>query len=147
MTTGRPERAAELVIRWTRWYTRRLPAPIAGRRLEEIRADLHDHLAFERARGVPDRLITASVLSRMLRGLPADAVWRHRMRPPGGETMRPFAAVIAVALLAVAVGVAAGVYGERDDAPGLFLIGIVIIAVASALTVRSAIRRSKGGGR
>jgi hypothetical protein len=48
-----PERMAELVARWVRVYTRNLPVPIARRRIDEIDADLHDHIAHERARGEP----------------------------------------------------------------------------------------------
>jgi hypothetical protein len=40
-----PERMAELVARWVRLYTRDLPTPIAQRRVDEIGADLHDHIA------------------------------------------------------------------------------------------------------
>ena len=71
-----PERVAELVGRWVRFYTRELPTPIAQRRIDEIDADLHDHIAHERARGTGDRRIALSILSRMARGLTADAAWR-----------------------------------------------------------------------
>jgi hypothetical protein len=71
-----PERTAELVARWVRFYTRDLPTPIAQRRIEEIDADLHDHIAHERARGTSDRRIALSIASRMVRGLAADASWR-----------------------------------------------------------------------
>ena len=50
-----PERMAELVGRWVRFYTRDLPTAIAGRRVDEIDADLHDHIAHERANGTSDR--------------------------------------------------------------------------------------------
>ena len=70
-----PERAAELVARWVRCYTRRLPTPIAQRRVDEIAADLHDHIAHERSRGTSDRRIALSILSRMVRGVAADASW------------------------------------------------------------------------
>jgi len=69
---------AKLVARWVRFYTRNLPAPIASRRIDEIHADLHDHIAHERARGTSDRRIALSILSRMVRGLPADTSWRGR---------------------------------------------------------------------
>jgi hypothetical protein len=36
----RSRRAAGLVIRWARSYTRQLPEPIAERRIDEIKADL-----------------------------------------------------------------------------------------------------------
>ncbi len=71
-----PERMADLVARWVRFYTRELPTPIAQRRIDEIDADLHDHIAHERAYGTSDRRIALSILSRMVRGLPADASWR-----------------------------------------------------------------------
>jgi hypothetical protein len=71
-----PERTARLVARWVRFYTRDLPAPIAQRRMNEIDADLHDHIAHERASGTSDRRIVVSIVSRMVRGLAADASWR-----------------------------------------------------------------------
>ncbi len=72
-----PERLAELVVaRWVRFYTRDLPAPIAQRRIDEIDADLHDHIAHERAHETSDRRIALGIVSRMVRGLAADASWR-----------------------------------------------------------------------
>jgi hypothetical protein len=73
-----PERMAELVARWVWLYTRDLPGPIAKRRIDEIDADVHDHIAHERARGTSDRRIALSILSRMVRGLAADTSWRGR---------------------------------------------------------------------
>jgi hypothetical protein len=69
---------AELVARWVRFYTRDLPAPIALRRVDEIDADLQDHIAHERANGISDHRIALGIASRMLRGLAADAAWRAR---------------------------------------------------------------------
>jgi hypothetical protein len=199
-----PERVAGLVARWARFYTRDLPAPIAERRVDEIDADLHDHLAHERAHGISDRRIARGIASRMVRGLAADVAWRGRQaelaaRPSTREeTMKmskavyrsavrvavgvafilsvPFVAslvaddvvwslwdfvaagvflaaigiVIELALkrvgnlaLAIAiavVGVLAGVAGEADDAPGLVLLGIVLVVSACALGVRSRTR-------
>jgi hypothetical protein len=73
-----PERVARLVAWWVRLYTRSLPAPVARRRVDEIDADLHDHIAHERAAGTGDPRIALGVLSRMVRGLAADASWRSR---------------------------------------------------------------------
>jgi hypothetical protein len=73
-----PERMAEMVARWVRFYTRDLPGPIAKRRINEIDADVHDHIAHERGRGTSDRRIALSILSRMVRGLAADTSWRGR---------------------------------------------------------------------
>jgi hypothetical protein len=81
-----PERAARVVAHWVRLYTQDLPAPVAERRIEEIDADLHDHIAAERARGTADRRIALSILSRMFRGLAADGSWRaHHSK----QTERP----------------------------------------------------------
>jgi hypothetical protein len=199
-----PERMAELVARWVRLYTRDLPTPITQRRIDEIDADLHDHIAHERANGISDRRIALGIASRMVRGLAADTAWRGRhakaaARPSAlEETMKTsktlyrsavrvavgvafilslplvamlitddvvwsladFAAAgvllttigvalelavrkagnLAAALGIAAVGVAAAVFGEADDAPGLVLLGILLIASAGALGVRRAQR-------
>jgi hypothetical protein len=71
-----PERMAELVVRWVRFYTRDLPQPVARRRMDEIDADLHDHIAFERAGMTAERRIALSIAARMVRGLAADISWR-----------------------------------------------------------------------
>ena len=73
-----PERMAVLVARWVRFYTRNLPPPFARRRIGEIDADLHDHIAHERADGTSDRRIALGIAARMLRGLAADAAWRRQ---------------------------------------------------------------------
>jgi hypothetical protein len=201
-----PERMAELVARWVRFYTRDLPIPIARRRADEIDADLHDHIAHERANGIGDRRIALGIASRMVRGLAADAAWRGRHAKAAAhpsnleQAMKTrkalyrsavrvalgvafilslpavamliaddvvwsladfvaagvFLAAIGVALeMAVkragnlatalgiaAVGVAAAVFGEADDAPGLVLLGLLLIVSACALGVRT-VQRSR----
>ncbi len=196
-----PERMAELVARWVRSYTRNLPPPIAARRIDEIDADLHDHIAHERAHGTRDRLIALSIAARMVRGMAADAAWRRRTLAHSStrkEVMKKAASrsavrvglatglillvplvamqftdevdwgvfdfVFAGALLggtgallelamrkgnniahraaAAAIGVAAIVFGEADDAPGLVLFGCLLIVGTVALTVRT-VRRSE----
>jgi hypothetical protein len=185
-----PERMAELVARWVRFYTRDLPTPIAERRVDEIVADLHDHIAHERANAISDLRIAYGIASRMLRGLAADIAWRGRQGRPTSNSLYRSAlrvalavgfilalplvtmlvtddvvwsladfvvagsllAVIGIALelalkragnLAVAVtiaavGVAAGIFGKVDDAPGLVLLGILLIVSACGLGVRAA---------
>ena len=72
-----PERMAALVARWVRFYTRNVPPPVAKRRIGEIDADLHDHIAHERAHGTGERRIAIGIAMRMARGVAADASWRR----------------------------------------------------------------------
>jgi hypothetical protein len=187
-----PERMAALVARWVRFYTRDLPDSVAERRVDEIGADLHDHIAHERADGVGERRIALGIASRMARGLAADAAWRGRQtkvarKPLHRSVLRVglgVAVVLAVPLvatlvsddmawspadfvaagvilatigvvlelavrragnLATAIGIGAfgvllAVAGEADDAPGLVLLGLLLIASACVLGVRTAQR-------
>ena len=196
-----PERMAALVARWVRFYTRSLPAPVARRRIDEIDADLHDHIAHERAHGTEDRRIALGIAARMLRGLAADASWRGGliahpstrkdvMKTSKSTSRAAILVVLATAFIlllnlvamqisddvnwslfdfvfagvllggtglllvraarkpgslayraaAAAIGVAAIVLGEADDAPGLVLFGCLLIAGTVALAVRTAQR-------
>jgi hypothetical protein len=184
-----PERMAELVALWVRFYTRNLPTPIAQRRIDEIHADLHDHIAHERAHGTTDRRIALSIAARMLRGLAADVSWRRQRSKPAYRPVVRVALATALILLlplvamqitdevdwgvfdfvsagallggtglllhalaarksgnvaypavATAIGVAAIVLGEADDAPGLMLFGGLLIVATVALAVRTAQR-------
>jgi hypothetical protein len=56
--------------------------------------------------------------------------------------MKSFVAIFVPALAVVAVGVTAAMHGEADDAPGLALIGIILIVGALAVAVRAAQRSS-----
>jgi hypothetical protein len=133
-----PERMARLVARWVRFYTRNLPAPIARRRVEEIDADLHDHIAHERAQGTGDARIALSISSRLVRGLAADASWRarHVARSTIGIVL---AAGLVLLVPAVAMQVTdAVVWGPADfAAAGALLVG-------TGLTLRVVARRAGG---
>lgn len=96
-----PERAAEMVRRWVRLYTRNLPDEVAQRRADEVGADVHDHIAHERAGKTSDRRIALGVLSRMIRGAAADASWRngHTERGPAFTAARRSALGTALILL------------------------------------------------
>ena len=80
---------AELVARWVRFYTRNLPAAIAERRVDEINADVHDHIAHERASGISDRQIARGIASRMVRGFTADLGWRARQLNVAARSSTP----------------------------------------------------------
>jgi hypothetical protein len=175
-----PQRMARLVAAWVRLYTRRQPPPVAQRRVEEIDADLHDHIAHERAHGTSERRIALSSAGRMVRGMAADAS-AHRplirvalataivllvpliaMQVTDGVawSVADFVAagvlvagtgllleaaarrprILAHRAAAIAIGVAACLFGNADDAPGLVLFGFLLIAGTLALAVRTALR-------
>ena len=127
-----PERVARLVAWWVRLYTRGLPN--ADRRIAELAADVHDHIAHERAAGTDDRRTALAVLSRLVRGLPADALWRRSQRP--GGLVKLLLAVLILARGLTTIGLA-----QADDAPGLGLIGILLIVGSVVLGTRSLRRR------
>jgi hypothetical protein len=57
--------------------------------------------------------------------------------------MKSFFAIFAPALAVVAIGVTAAMHGEADDAPGLALLGILLIVGVLAVAVRTAQRSSR----
>ncbi len=61
--------------------------------------------------------------------------------------MKSLYATVAAALAVIALGVTAAMHGEADDAPGLALIGIVLIVGAFTLAVRTAYRVGRTHGR
>lgn len=142
-----PQRAADLATRWVRCYTRRLPTLVAERRIDEISADLHDQIAHERARGTSDRRIALSIVSRVVRGLVADTSWRNHVRPRKGDLMNSLAANLAAALALTAIGAAAMLVGEYDDAPGVVLIGMLFTLGAFAIGARALYRPRRGADR
>lgn len=189
-----PERSADLAVRRARRLARGLPQQVAERRVAELEADLHDHIAHERAAGVPESRIAWAIAGRVVRGIPSDASWRRRAlaaaeagcvrdaRRGRGATARGVAPVVLGVLLALVVadavlegmvwspfdfgvaavlltgagvllrravhaagrpvhrlavgglGLAAGVAGQADDAPGLVLFGGLLLAAAVAMT-------------
>jgi hypothetical protein len=191
------ERMASLARWWARLYTHNLPAADANRRTAELDADLHDHVAHERARGTGDRSLALAIAGRLVRGMPADVAWRahtiarttatkekQMTRPLHRSAARialvtllvllvPFVwmqfsddaawsgadFVLAGALLvgtgvvlelaarharspvfrvlAIVIALAAMALGEADDAPGLVLFGLVVIASTVVLWLRA----------
>lgn len=146
-----PERAAALVARWARTYTRQLPGAVATRRIAEIEADLHDQIAYERQGGASDRAIALRILERMARGVPADVSWRHHQTrlaapaagTPGGPMKTPTASYRAALALAVATGLfltwgvaAMGIIGAEGDPFDLLYLGVLAIGIVGAALTR-----------
>ena len=133
-----PERAQGFVSRWVRFYTKGLPAPLAERRAEEIHADVHDQIEVERASGTRDQNIALNLTSRMVRGMVADLSWRRQIKPLKGDIVKPNYPILALGSM---LGIAAIVFGEADDAPGLVMLGLLIVGGAITFGLTPAIRK------
>ena len=132
------ERAAKLVARWVRFYTRDLPEPIARRRIDEVAADLHDHLAHERANGTSDRRVALSIVSRMVRGLPADASWHDRHTSGTKLEARSFVRVAVVTGVILLIPLVAMQFNEEWDwQPGDFVLVGTLLAGSGLLVERA----------
>ncbi len=69
------------------------------------------------------------LLSIAMMGVAVIGVSAHALKiARRGDFVVPFVAVLSAALFVAAIGVASIVVGERSDAPGLVLLGIVVIA-------------------
>ena len=146
-----PERIAALVARWVRLYTGALPEAIAQRRAEEINADLCDHIEHDRLAGTSERGVAISILSRMVRGMPADVMWRHEHRTAttdassttGGrmDTARTWyrlgvgLAIAGLALLLWGV-MAMGVIGMEGDPFDLLYFAVLAVGILGSVIVR-----------
>jgi hypothetical protein len=138
---------AELVARWVRLYTRKLPTQVAERRVREIDADLHDHIAHERAHGTGDRRIALSVLSRMVRGLAADASWRGRQAQASRSTVRIVLAAAFILLLPLVAMQFTDevIWGVADFVlAGVLLAGAGLVHSLAARKVNTAYRAGVG---
>jgi hypothetical protein len=141
-----PERIAGLVRRWARAYTRGVPPAVARRRAEELDADLHDHIAHERARGTGERRIALGVLSRMVRGAAADVAWRRRHAvPSAGRSVRRVACATAAILLLPAAATLAG--GGAAWGPLDFLLAAVLLMGAGLALELAVSRRGRAAYR
>jgi hypothetical protein len=138
-----PGRMAKLVARWVRFYTRDLPTPIARRRTDEIGADLHDHIAHERGHGTSDRRIALGILSRMVRGIAADASWRGQALKTHKTFYRSAVGVVRVtALMLLAPLLAMQLTGEVAWSPADFAVaGALLMGTGLAYQVATRMAR------
>jgi hypothetical protein len=121
---------------------RRIALGIAGRMLRGMAGDASTHRPFVRV-----ALATATVLLIPLVGmLVSDGVaWSVADFVIAGVLVAGTGLLLQARSLpfraaAVAVGVAACLYGDADDAPGLVMFGCLLIAGTVALAVRTALR-------
>ena len=76
MSAGLPVLVRALIEGWARLYTLGLPPEARRERLDLIRADVWDEMGDASASALSPGVPAASLLSRCLRGMPADVTWR-----------------------------------------------------------------------
>jgi hypothetical protein len=126
-----------VVRAWTALYTRGLPAPVRDERLAELASDLWEHRA-ACGEGLRPQL---AILSRCLRGMPADLAWRRGHLSAAGA-VRGLGwvafALAAALLLAVTSAAAAPLVGLNEhpdwdpDSAALYARGCAVLFVTLA---------------
>lgn len=76
---------AEFARWWLRLYTAGLPTDLRTRRKEELESDLYEHQADRRREYASSVRVGFEVLGRVVRGMPADLVWRMQLEAPPME--------------------------------------------------------------
>lgn len=80
LTSAPYHRAVDRVSRWCSWYTREVDAQAADCRRDELASDLYEHAIWADESGITPRALARAILSRAVRGAPADLTWRHAQR-------------------------------------------------------------------
>ena len=116
-------RTSELILRWCEVYTRGLSPAIAGERRDELASDLWEHAAAEPRPA-------ASMLSRAIRGVPADLAWRHEQRRAEARLLPRSTRVIGGSIRALVLLAASS----------LITLGVVAIARTAAAVASGTVR-------
>ena len=142
-------RATHFALSWARWYTRDLSPAVAGDRRDEIASDVWEQAAGQADR--PAAVLAASIVSRVVRGIPADLAWRWRVRPTSGArapliVRSALATAVVLAALELALGTAAAIRlgiglsrGEplpSETTVASALAGMIVLVAGLALIVR-----------
>src|SRR5205823_8045156 len=95
--------AARVVDRWALVYTSGLSAGVRDERRAELASDVWEQLAAECTAGRRPSAGSLKVISRVVRGIPADVVWRVETRHHLGGLMKGTAIAVARGGSAIAV--------------------------------------------
>ncbi|MFN0094740.1 MAG: hypothetical protein ACKVVT_08170 [Dehalococcoidia bacterium] len=111
MTTTYPRHdslAITAVRQWSRLYTLGMPHLMRERRLQQIESDLWEEASEASAAGLLPLVLNLNMLGRMVRGMPADLVWRSGYGGPTLDMRISLPRSVGVLLLALAVAVLVG---------------------------------------
>ncbi|MDJ0323044.1 hypothetical protein QMG61_04605 [Cryobacterium sp. PH31-AA6] len=154
-------RAVDRVSRWCSWYTREVDVHAAEGRRDELASDLYEHAIWAEKSGASPRRVARSILSRALRGAPADLSWRHAQRrqialadPTGFHLRRVEGALSALVLVVASAVLGWGLFvltrialssisGEIRPGSATALTIVSFVAVAIGALVLLSRRRSR----
>ena len=80
ITSAPYHHAVARVTRWCSWYTRHVDPRAADSRRDELASDLYEHAIWADEVGATPESVARAILSRAVRGAPADLTWRHAQR-------------------------------------------------------------------
>lgn len=122
MTAISPRRsllASNIARLWLRIYCFGLPAEARARRSLELESDLWEHERDLATRQLASTIAGVEVFSRVVRGMPADLLWRFQLEGPQMHIHIPWerAMGLSLILLVVLAPIAAGIdgYDTRED--------------------------------
>jgi hypothetical protein len=143
-------RGARLSLAWVRVYTGGADQWAGARRAAEVASDIWEHEYHGLAEGRSRIAVEAEILSRCLRGAPADLSWRFQHRSTGGSALmqtitRNTLAIVAVLLAAwfFVLGVTRN-FGE--DSISVWWILALIASGVAVLTGLCLMQRSPRAG-
>jgi hypothetical protein len=141
---------AWLSLAWVRAYTAGADQRAAARRAAEVAADIWEHERDGLANGRSRIAVDAEILSRCLRGAPADLSWRFQHRPRGGSglmhTITRNALVAVTVLLAAWFFVLGFTSNFGEDSLSVWWILALIASGAAVLTGLWLMQRSPWTG-
>lgn len=132
--------ASRFALSWAGWYTRDLDPEVAGDRRDEIASDVWEQAAGQADR--PAAALAASIVGRVLRGVPADLAWRWRMpsRAPRETGVVRVGLTSALVISGAALALGLGALGRtavglsRGEAlPSLVTVSSTALGVAALL--------------
>lgn len=105
--------ASDIARAWLALYTIGLPATVRERRAAELESDLWEHEADRFANGRSPGVVAIEVLGRMVRGMPADLLWRFSLEGPQMQLNIPLERIMGALLLTlvVLIPIAVGIDG------------------------------------
>lgn len=144
-------KVTDVILRWCEMYTRGLSPAVAGDRRDELASDLWEHAAHEPRAGV-------AMLSRAIRGVPADLAWRYEQQRASRRLMPIGAQVVTGGVAILTAGAASALIGlgifvmlrhatftpQRFTDNEAWALGLTAVAVAGALLLLRTKTRSLG---